>query len=106
MFNHHLSVSHPPPVHRSEETGLRNRLCPVQNKSWQFILLALMQHSQRPSQGVVDQIDITYFAIIKQRQILRTHKQRQTYCLLRFITSDNNCSTCRFVLKGRGCKIR
>lgn len=41
MFNHHLSQSHPPPVHRSEETGLHNPLHPVQNKSWQSLLLAL-----------------------------------------------------------------
>ena len=33
MFNRHLSLSHPPPVHRSEETGLHNPLHPVQNKS-------------------------------------------------------------------------
>ena len=49
MFNRRLSLSHSPPVHRSEEMG--NPLCLVQNKSWQFVLLALVQHSQRTSQA-------------------------------------------------------
>ena len=44
MFNRHQSLSHPLPVHRSEETGLHNfRL--VQNEFWQFLLLALVQHT-------------------------------------------------------------
>ena len=81
MFNRHLSLSHPSPVHRSsEETGLCNLLRPVQNESWQFLLLALISYLARHS------------AVDKQRQILHTQTCRQTYCLLRLLRSQEKGS--------------
>ena len=79
MFNHHLSQSHPPPVHRSEETGLRNPLHPVQNKSWQSLLLALVQRlCDLARLSAVDQIDITYllYCYYQAWQILHKHTDR------------------------------
>ena len=73
MFNRHLSQSHPPPVHRSEETSIRNPLHLVQNNSSASTGAALT--ATWP--GLVQWIKLTsliyFIAIIKQRQILHTH---------------------------------
>ena len=92
MFNRHLSLSHPPPVHHSKETGLHNPLRPVQNKSGPFHASTGAALSETWP-GLVQRIKLTSFiyfvAIIKQRQILHTykhththtHRHRQTYVL-------------------------
>ena len=70
MFNGHLSLSHPPPVHRSEEMGLRNPLI-WYRMNLDCFFYCHWSRSDLARLSAVDQID-NFIASIKQRKIQHT----------------------------------